>query len=187
MKSYKIILIYFIFAASLPWSWSKIMPTNCSKYPCNYVEITPQPPGTILFVETSTFYNHILIYTEDNIVVESVKPFSTVTTKYLSNDTLVLPGDCAYALQLKESSEYNNELIMQDAAMFANGHTGSYYDINFLNNKNGEYEELNCSELVWAAYYEAGIDLDSDGGIGVYPNDIFESEYLEVVEVFYPE
>lgn len=185
MKKLKVVVIFYILAISIPIIWPKIMPTNCAKHTCNYVEITPQEPGTILFIETSTFYNHVLIYGEEDVVVESVQPFSTVTIKKIYDNGLKLPGTKAYALELKESENYDKEIVMQEAANFAMEHTESYYDINFLNNKNGEYEELNCSELVWAAYFEAGLDIDSNGGIGVYPNDIYNSNYFEVVEVYY--
>ncbi|WP_062327038.1 hypothetical protein [Treponema endosymbiont of Eucomonympha sp.] len=38
-----------------------------------------------------------------------------------------------------------------------------------------------CSELVWAAYYNQGIDLDSNGGDCVYPHDIRDSSLLSYV------
>ncbi len=38
------------------------------------------------------------------------------------------------------------------------------------------YEVVNCSQLVWLAYREAtGIDLDANGGLGVYPTDLTNS------------
>nr|QEO74887.1 hypothetical protein [uncultured bacterium] len=47
------------------------------------------------------------------------------------------------------------------------------YDANFADNKNKSNGKLNCSELVWKAYeHGANIDLDSDGGKGVYPDNI---------------
>lgn len=51
------------------------------------------------------------------------------------------------------------------------------YNVNFAMNKtkNGA---MNCSQLVWVAYYEAaGLDLDSNGGKGVYPSDIKNSRH----------
>jgi hypothetical protein len=37
-----------------------------------------------------------------------------------------------------------------------------------------------CSLLIWQAFYEVlGIDLDPNGGIMVYPNDIISSPYFE--------
>ncbi len=41
-----------------------------------------------------------------------------------------------------------------------------------------------CAHLVWYAYLQAGIDLDSDGGFFVTPDDILNSPYLEVVQEY---
>ncbi len=41
-----------------------------------------------------------------------------------------------------------------------------------------------CAHLVWYAYDQFGIDLDSDGGIIVTPEDIRNSPYLEVVQSY---
>ena len=42
----------------------------------------------------------------------------------------------------------------------------------------------NCGHIVWQAYKNFGIDIDSNGGAVVLPKDIFHSEYMEVVQVF---
>lgn len=41
-----------------------------------------------------------------------------------------------------------------------------------------------CAHLVWYAYMQFGIDLDSDGGWIVTPTDIANSPYLEVVQSY---
>lgn len=41
-----------------------------------------------------------------------------------------------------------------------------------------------CAHLVWYAYKQVGIDLDSDGGFFVTPYDIQNSPYLEVVQSY---
>lgn len=41
-----------------------------------------------------------------------------------------------------------------------------------------------CSHLIWFAYRHFGYDLDSDGGLIVTPRDIFDSPFLEVVQVY---
>ncbi len=41
-----------------------------------------------------------------------------------------------------------------------------------------------CSHLPWYAYYKQGVDIDSNGGKIVTPNDILYSDELEVVQVF---
>lgn len=42
----------------------------------------------------------------------------------------------------------------------------------------------NCGHIVWRAYKEYGVDVDSNGGKTVMPKDIFQSEYMQVVQVF---
>lgn len=46
-----------------------------------------------------------------------------------------------------------------------------------------EIRETQCSHLVWYAYYELGLDIDSDGGWLVTPRDIAGSPYFEVVQI----
>lgn len=41
-----------------------------------------------------------------------------------------------------------------------------------------------CAHLVWYAYKSVAYDLDSDGGRLVTPKDLFESEYLEIVQLY---
>lgn len=42
----------------------------------------------------------------------------------------------------------------------------------------------NCSQLVWAAYKstDPNVDLDSDGGPGVYPTDIQKPHWVHHYE-----
>lgn len=41
-----------------------------------------------------------------------------------------------------------------------------------------------CAHLVWLAYAHFGFDLDSDGGYIVTPHDIYDSDLLEIVQVY---
>lgn len=57
---------------------------------------------------------------------------------------------------------------------------GKPYDNDFAFNKTNGSSKLNCSELVWRAYKMstvANIELDADGGYGVYPVDIKNDEH----------
>ena len=51
------------------------------------------------------------------------------------------------------------------------------YNSNFAINKSAIWQtHYNCSSLVWAAWmYAANVDLDSHGGLGVYPEDLWKS------------
>ena len=44
--------------------------------------------------------------------------------------------------------------------------------------------KTHCSHVVWYAYKKFNIDIDSNGGGIVTPEDIYNSEYMEVVQVF---
>lgn len=52
----------------------------------------------------------------------------------------------------------------------------------------GEQEEIltqtQCAHLVWYAYNQFGIDIDSTGGETVTPKDILKSDKLEIVQVY---
>ncbi len=71
------------------------------------------------------------------------------------------------------------------AAAYARTRVGSGYNKDFAFNrrdwKDGEAGTYNCSQLVWASYMNAsnaGIDLDKDGGWGVWPKDIRDSPWV---------
>ena len=50
------------------------------------------------------------------------------------------------------------------------------YNLNFAFNKSTTSSKMNCSQLVWAAYKASTkIDLDGNGGPGVYPYNIKDS------------
>jgi uncharacterized protein YycO len=58
------------------------------------------------------------------------------------------------------------------------------YNRNFAWNKGKKINKLNCSELVYKAYKRSvKIDLDGDGGLGVYPNDIRKSKRTYTYQV----
>ncbi|MDO4820632.1 MAG: hypothetical protein Q4A03_01110 [Rothia sp. (in: high G+C Gram-positive bacteria)] len=58
------------------------------------------------------------------------------------------------------------------------------YNINFAVNKFGSFSALNCSQLVWHAFdVAAGLDLDANGGLGVYPYNIKDSEHTTTYKV----
>ena len=55
-------------------------------------------------------------------------------------------------------------------------------DIRVLNEGTPEYTQ--CAQLVWYAYYKAGLDIDENRGIIVKPKDFLKSDVLDIVQVF---
>ncbi len=47
------------------------------------------------------------------------------------------------------------------------------------------HSDKNCSKLLWSAFkLKAGIDMDKDKGLGVYPRDIRDSNYTKTIKTF---
>ncbi|KIL19051.1 hypothetical protein [Bacillus safensis] len=57
------------------------------------------------------------------------------------------------------------------------------YSYNFATNRTtGHYGSKNCSKLIWSAFkLKAKIDIDKNGGLGVYPRDVRDSGYTKLV------
>jgi uncharacterized protein YycO len=114
-------------------------------------------------------HNHTGIYYTTGTIVEAPggdnKSWSRDATSHRVYAT-------AYKLKVDTSQANRNK-----AGKYAyNNLRGKSYQKSFWRNKNGDTSKLNCSELVWLAYKKAvNIDLDGDGGLGVYPNDIKKS------------
>lgn len=59
------------------------------------------------------------------------------------------------------------------------------FTVGLLSKKNPKnIKSTQCAHLVWYAYKQFGLDLDSDGGGVVLPQDIANSSNVEVVQIF---
>ncbi|GAA2946015.1 hypothetical protein ACFO7V_00460 [Glutamicibacter bergerei] len=76
--------------------------------------------------------------------------------------------------------------VKTNAANRAKGLTGKNYNMNFAVNKSATGRDMNCSQLVWAAFklVNKSIDLDGNGGLGVYPYDIKKSSRTTTYKTF---
>lgn len=60
------------------------------------------------------------------------------------------------------------------------------YNNVFFDNKHVPSSSYNCSQLVWGAYKKASnIDLDGNGGLGVYPVDIRDSRLTSTYSIIW--
>lgn len=86
---------------------------------------------------------------------------------------------------LDTTKDTTSKTMAEDIADYASQHlVGVPYQLLA-----GVWEEeslsgTQCAHLVWYAYKQFGIDLDSDGGLFVTPYDIQNSPYLEVVQSY---
>lgn len=119
------------------------------------------------YAKTAVYkHNHVGIYYTTKTIVEA--PGKGKKSRSVTASTLKKCGPI-YKMYVKAKQTSRNK-----AANYAYKHyRGKAYDTNFAFNKSSDSKKLNCSELVWKAYkYAVNIELDSNGGPGVYPNNI---------------
>ncbi|WP_181193405.1 YiiX/YebB-like N1pC/P60 family cysteine hydrolase [Prauserella shujinwangii] len=119
------------------------------------------------YAKTAVYkHNHVGIYYTTKTVVEA--PGKGSKSRSVTASTLKKCGPI-YKMYVKAKQSSRDK-----AANYAyRNYRGKAYDTNFAFNKSSNSSKLNCSELVWKAYkYAVNIELDSNGGPGVYPNNI---------------
>jgi uncharacterized protein YycO len=119
-------------------------------------------PASTLFVE----HGHTGIYYTTSVVVEA--PGGDKLSRAVATST--------YRVGSGSIKQYISATTTQreSAANLAYGSLrGKEYNFNFAFNRNAYGTKMNCSQLVWAAYLRTtGLDLDGNGGTGVYPYNI---------------
>ena len=149
-------------------------------------EFTPDVtllPGDILLTKGTNssvhgHWKHIAIYVGDGYVVESAAAYDvehhvwlkTGVTYTKVNDVCARGADEVLVMRLED-----NPHAVEAAIDYAESQVGKSYD--WLLWKFDERSQY-CSELIWHAYQISGIDLDSDGGPFVTPDDIANSPLL---------
>ena len=128
--------------------------------------------GDVFYSSNSTIgvkHGHNGIYVSENEYVEATSP----SVRRVDSESVDAPAPAYkyYVGDDKDSSEKDK------AATFAEEQVGKGYNWIFFANKSVNSDNYNCSQLVWASYKNAdsNIDLDADGGPGVYPKDIADS------------
>jgi uncharacterized protein YycO len=119
------------------------------------------------YAQTAIYkHNHVGIYYTTTTIVEA--PGRDTKSRSVTASTLKKCGPI-YKMSVNATQSSRDK-----AANYAYTHyRGKDYDLNFAGNKGSDSTKLNCSELVWKAYKNAvNIELDSNGGPGVYPNNI---------------
>lgn len=67
------------------------------------------------------------------------------------------------------------------AVDFCIGQLGTTYNLDFAHDYSADEKDWYCSELVWAAYYNQGIDIETKGILnepGITPRDIYRNKNL---------
>lgn len=166
-------------------------PSVPTTYATKEVELVPSATGNIYFVDSGSAWNHVGLYTAKEYIVESMPEDGVQYWKYnatgahqfvVTNPQDGVNDSCILSVNTTSSKKSSAAAWPEE-----NIPEGTPYDFDPLDNKadyynagkdnvKSELDALNCSELVWRAYKKgASIDLDGNGGLGVYPNDILAS------------
>ena len=89
-------------------------------------------------------------------------------------------------LRLKDSTLKERSQIAETAIQYLND-IPYHLLVGILTPKEKAAQEIDgthCSHLIWEAYYLNGYDIDSNGGKIVSPEDIVNSNLLEVVQIY---
>ncbi|WP_110113500.1 YiiX/YebB-like N1pC/P60 family cysteine hydrolase [Bacillus sp. CGMCC 1.16541] len=124
----------------------------------------------IYYTPSQTAYldhGHVGLYYTASTIVESV-PSTGVRT--ISASVRKVDSTGAVIKSVKNATAAQKDA----AANWAYSQVGDSYSYNFATNRTtSHYEAKNCSKLVWSAFLlKAGLDLDKDKGLGVYPRDV---------------
>ena len=84
--------------------------------------------------------------------------------------------------RMKERFTLGNRKVIAEKVIDKKTMTENVKEVT--NGANVDLPGTHCAHLIWYAYKQFGYDLDSDGGIIVTPRDLFESEELEIVQIF---
>ncbi|MGG0643110.1 YiiX/YebB-like N1pC/P60 family cysteine hydrolase [Sporosarcina gallistercoris] len=134
--------------------------------------------GNFYYTPSQTAYldhGHVGLYYTSTTIVESV-PSAGVRT--ISTTARKVDSTGAKVKSVTTSTTNRN-----NAANWAKTQVGQSYSYNFATNRQtGHTGAKNCSKLIWSAYKLNGsLDLDVDGGLGVYPRDVRDAKGTALV------
>ena len=142
-------------------------------------------PGDLLFVDIYNgwseggYWDHAAVYVEDPYpsVVEATYNLGisqTALAEFLARD---LPAEISVR-RLKDIPD--REEVIRLVVEYALSHVDEPFDYTATATLPFKMNEgnLHCAELAWRSYMAGGVDLDSDGGLLVFPDDIYFSPKL---------
>ncbi len=142
------------------------------------VSVGSSTKGNFYYTPSQTAYldhGHVGMYYSSTTIVESV-PSDGVRT--ISTTARKVDSSGAMVKSVTTTATNRNK-----AADWAKTQVGQSYSYNFATNRKTSHTGAkNCSKLIWSAYKLNGsLDLDVDGGLGVYPRDVRDAKATKLV------
>lgn len=183
-KTEKILRIQKAFFTEYEWVNEPFAPFTCSDRLNEVIPLAELEDGDIIITPNSHFSffktGHVAL------VVDAANGRILNATGYGNKSGLedITELSCRpgfLILRIKAEKEIRNAVV----EYAKDNLTGLKYSLlSGIFEEDGKITKTQCSHLVWYAYNHFGIDLDSNGGLFVWPNDISNSTELEVVQVY---
>ncbi|MBQ9728905.1 MAG: hypothetical protein IJV85_04845 [Clostridia bacterium] len=162
-------------------------PFTYSEYIDGVATVSDVQAGDIIVTRTTRVswwrYGHaaLVVDPDRGYVVECIGP----GTKSKYNSILTFADLADFMILRPKFSKQTRDRAAEYAKENLIGLTYRF-SIGILSKKyiDGGIKKSQCAHLVWYAYRQMGIDLDSNGGKLVKPQDMVLSEYVELVQAF---
>ncbi|MBR1693325.1 MAG: hypothetical protein IJ711_11225 [Lachnospiraceae bacterium] len=130
-----------------------------------------------------TPFNHVGLYTASNKITEALS--NGVKTRTVGVKMPEYPFKIYKVTTKSNNNTRYSSATRNKVADWAKKQVNKKYDYGFADNKqnnSASNKKFNCSELVWKSWkFTANVDLDSNGGKGVYPNNIKDSNRTKLI------
>lgn len=159
---------------------NEVSPLSDSGSDGNY-QLNQSRKGTFFYQPAATLFlqhGHIGMYYTKTTIIEAANPTDGIRSASVANRK-VSSGSRIMSTNITTVSQD------ESAANWAYGKRGNGYNNNFAVNRSCGGPNYNCSQLVWCAFKQkANIDLDNNGGLGVYPVDIRDHKNVYDIKVY---
>ncbi len=167
----------------------RFAPFTCWEKIKGIVGLVALEPGDIILTSATHVlgwrYGHTALVVNEYEVIES---FAVGTKSDVTAASMIQDYASFMVLRPKVSEQTKTQIV--DYALSELMDIPYALTTGIFSKKNQKnIDRTHCAHLVWYAYKQFGIDLDSNGGKIVKPQDIANSEHLEVVQIygFHPE
>ena len=142
-------------------------------------------PGDILFVDVydgwsqTGYWDHIAVYVEEPYPAVVEATYNAGIT--LTGLEVFLDRDLPAEVSVRRLGEMpGRDEVIGAAVEFALDQVGRAFDYTATGTLPLKLNEgnLHCAEVAWRSYRAGGLDLDSNGGLLIYPDDIYFSREL---------
>lgn len=145
-------------------------------------------PGDILFVDLYRgwaqpgYWDHMALYVGEQPYEGVVEATYNAGVCFTSLPSFLRRDEPAQVSVLRLRRDVQNrDQIIEDAIAHAMTMVGLQFNFTATATFPMKLNEENahCAEVVWRAYQSAGVDLDGNRGLFLYPDDIYYSPKLE--------